>query len=181
MKIILVFVSTLDGKVTKWDDPDVRKWTSESDQNYFKKLWKDSNLIVMGINTFMATPPKASAKHHFHIMTHKPTEYKSYEVPGRIEFSDESPGQLVSRFENEGFRQMLVVGGPKISASFLREQLADELWLTIEPRIFGKGANLGADERLNINLRLISCQKVNEQGTLITKYSILRNLKLNQD
>ncbi len=34
---------------------------------------------------------------------------------------------------------MLVVGGPHVATSFLKAQLIDELWLTIEPKIFGMG------------------------------------------
>jgi dihydrofolate reductase len=175
MKIVLVFVSTLDGKVTKWDDPHVRKWSSKSDQVYFSKLWKDSRLTVMGINTYNAEPPSLSAKRRLIIMTHRPSDYKRYEVPGQIEFTDGSPALLTSRYEKEGYEQMMVVGGPQIATSFLKEQLADELWLTIEPKIFGMGSNLVTQDKLDINLSLISIEKVNDYGTLITKYAILKN------
>ena len=48
MKIVLVFVSTLDGKVTKWGDPHVKSWSSHSDQDYFKKMWNDARLNYYG-------------------------------------------------------------------------------------------------------------------------------------
>jgi dihydrofolate reductase len=67
------------------------------------------------------------------------------------------------------------VGGPHVATSFLKEQLIDELWLTLEPKIFGTGGNFATDENLDINLRLIHCEKVNKQGTLITKYAVLKN------
>jgi dihydrofolate reductase len=69
---------------------------------------------------------------------------------------------------------MFVVGGAHIGTSFLKEQLIDELWLTIEPRIFGVGSNFAIEEKLDINLHLISCERINEQGTLITKYAVLK-------
>ncbi len=31
-------------------------------------------------------------------------------------------------------------------------------------------------QELDINLKLISCEKVNEQGTLITKYLVVKNV-----
>lgn len=71
---------------------------------------------------------------------------------------------------------MLVVGGPHIATSFLKEQLIDEIWLTIEPKIFGTGGNFVRVENLNINLRLIHFEKVNEHGTLITKHQVLKKL-----
>jgi hypothetical protein len=37
MKAILVFVPTLDGKVTKWSIPFIWQWSSQSDKDYHKK------------------------------------------------------------------------------------------------------------------------------------------------
>ncbi len=141
MKIILVFVSTLDGKVTKWGDPFVRSWSSKSDQEYFTGIMENSSLIIVGSNTFNADPLKPSAKRKLIVMTRRPSDYKSYAVPGQLEFTDESPARLCSRFELEGYDQMTVVGGPNIATSFLKEKLIDEIWLTIEPRIFGTGGS----------------------------------------
>ncbi len=176
MKVILVFVSSLDGKITRWGDPFVRKWSSRSDQDYFSEIWRNSKLIVTGINTFNADPLKPSANHLLLTMTHHPRDYKKYEVPGRLEFTDESPARLVSRLAKDGHEQMVVVGGPHIATSFFKDQLVDELWLTIEPRIFGSGGCIVTDEKLDISLQLISCEKVNEEGTLITKYAVLLNV-----
>ena len=69
---------------------------------------------------------------------------------------------------------MLVLGGPQIATSFLKEQLIDELWLTIEPKIFRQGDNFATGVRLDINLHLMHFEKVNEEGTLITKYAVLK-------
>ena len=174
MKVILVFASSLDGKITKWDNPIVKSWASESDQQYFKQLWNNNKLIVAGSRTFDADPLKPSSKNLLVVMTQRLSDYKTYEVPGRLEFSDESPTQLAIRFEEEGYEQMMVVGGAHIATSFFKEQLIDELWLTIEPKIFGTGGNFVIDEKLDINLHLISCEKVNDEGTLITKYAVLK-------
>ncbi len=61
-----------------------------------------------------------------------------------------------------------------IATSFLKEQLIDEVWLTIEPKIFGTGGNFATEVNLDINLHLIHCEKVNGQGTLIIKYAVLK-------
>jgi dihydrofolate reductase len=174
MKTILIFVSTLDGKVTKWGDPNVKLWSSHQDQDYYKKIWNDSRLIVMGINTFNADPRKPTSNHHLVVMTSHPHKYKSLDVLGQLEFTNESPAEIVTRFDKEGREQMLVVGGPHVATSFLKEQLIDELWLTIEPRIFGTGGNFAMEEKLDISLRLLHFEKVNEEGTLITKYEIVK-------
>lgn len=175
MKIILVFVATLDGKLTKWGDPVVKKWTSREDKDYFRKTISNSKLVVMGSNTFNAGPVKPSDKRIILVMTRHTSDYTEKKVPGKIEFSDDTPNQIVDRFRREGYEIMTVVGGPKIATAFLKEQLVDELWLTIEPKIFGTGDLLVSQELLDIELKMISCEKMNEQGTLITKYIIVKN------
>jgi dihydrofolate reductase len=175
MKTILVFVSTLDGKVTKWGDPHVQSWSSPKDQDYFNKLWNNARLLIMGSNTFNAGPIKPTSNHLLVIMTRQPNKYKSYETLGQLEFRNESPIQLTKQFENEGYEYMFVVGGAHIATSFLKDQLVDELWLTIEPNIFGVGSNFVIEEKLDINLQLLTCKSVNKQGTLLTKYTVLKN------
>ncbi|HEY8687828.1 MAG TPA: dihydrofolate reductase [Chitinophagaceae bacterium] len=174
MKTILIFVSTLDGKITKWGEPNVSSWSSHQDQDYYKKVLNESRLIIMGSNTFNADTFKPSADHQLIIMTGHPDKYKSLEITGQIEFTNESPVELIARFISKGHKQILVVGGPHIATSFLKEQLIDEVWLTIEPKIFGTGGNFATEVNLDINLHLIHCEKVNEQGTLITKYAVLK-------
>ena len=174
MKTILIFVSTLDGKVTKWGEPHVSSWSSHQDQDYYKNVCNESRLIVMGSNTFNSDTFRPSANHQLIVMTKHPDKYKSLEIPGQIEFTNESPAELIARFISKGNQQMLVLGGPHVATSFLKEQLIDELWLTIEPKIFGTGGNFATEVNLDINLRLIHCEKVNEQGTLITKYAVLK-------
>lgn len=174
MKKILVFVSTLDGKVTRWDDPFVRKWSSKADQAYFSRLWEKSELIIMGSNTYNAAPIKPLPAHLVVVMTREPSKYAAKTMAGQMEFTDETPGELVARFERQGYKQMTVVGGPHVAASFLKEELIDELWLTLEPRIFGQGEGMVAEEKLNIRMELISCEKLNDEGTLLTKYAVVK-------
>ena len=174
MKKILVFVSSLDGKTTRWDNPFVRTWSSKDDQVYFSKLWKESELIVLGSNTYNADPIKPIPAHLVVVMTRNVSPYQQAEIPGQLEFTSETPETLVRRFEKLGHSQMLVVGGAQVATSFFKDELIDEVWLTIEPRIFGQGNSFVANEKLDVHLSLLSCEKLNDEGTLLTKYAVLK-------
>ena len=174
MKAILIFVSTLDGKITKWGDTDIRSWSSQSDQDYFDSVWDKTRVIVMGSGTYKPSPVKPVSDHLFVVMTRQPLRYKSIEVPGQLEFTNDSPFNLLERFAAEGNEKILIVGGSEIATLFLKEQLIDELWITIEPRIFGKGDSFVISEKLDIALKLLSCVISNQQGTLITKYKVVK-------
>jgi dihydrofolate reductase len=127
----------------------------------------------MGSKTFNADRFKLLPNHQLIVMTRHRDNYKSREVPGQLQFTNESPLELITRFKTKGHKQMLVVGGPHVATSFLKAQLIDELWLTLEPRIFGTGGNFATDVRLDIKLRLLHFEQVNEKGTLICKYAVL--------
>ncbi len=174
MKTILIFVSSLDGKITRWGNPMIRSWSSKSDQEHFDAIWKDTRVIIMGSGTYNPDPVKPVSRHLFVILTRHPERYKSREIPGQLEFTDDSPLLLMERFQKANEDKLLIVGGAQIAALFLKAQLIDELWLTIEPRIFGIGASFVNDEKLNIELKLLSCEQANEQGTLILKYKVIK-------
>ena len=174
MKTILAYVSTLDGKVTKWYDPHVKTWSSQEDKNYFKKLWNDNRIVIMGSTTYDVEPIKPLPTHQLIIMTKEPEKYKSCEVTGQLEFLNDTPANLIKRFTKEKHEHILIAGGAHIATSFLKEHLIDELWLTIEPRIFGTGGSFVTDEKLDINLQLLSYERINKRGTLLAKYSVIK-------
>jgi dihydrofolate reductase len=175
MKVILVFVATLNGRITKGDNPEVRIWSSRNDQEYYTNIWATAKLIVMGSSTYDLNRITPAQKRLVVVMTRRPEDYRDREVKGQMEFTDKNPDELVSFYRNSGYDLMTVVGGPKVATSFLNLSLVDELWLTIEPRLFGKGLNLIAEDDLDVRLRMISCERVNDNGTLITKYSIVKD------
>jgi dihydrofolate reductase len=177
MKTVLIFVSTLDGKITRWGDPMIRSWSSKSDQEYFDAIWKDSRVIIMGSGTYVPDPVKPDSHHLFVVLTRHPDRYKSREVPGRLEFTNDHLESLLKRFEKAKEERILIVGGAQVATSFLEAELIDELWLTIEPKIFGSGSCFVNEERLDIELKLLSCEQANGQGTLITKYEVIHDEK----
>ena len=73
--------------------------------------------------------------------------------------------------------KMLILGGPEIATLFLKEYLIDEIWLTIEPKIFGEGGNFAMGEKLDIELKLLSCTRLNENGTLVLKYKVVKEIQ----
>lgn len=172
MKVILVFVSSLNGKITRGDDPEVRIWSSESDKKHYHRIWENSSLIVMGRNTFTQNIIKPSGKRLVVVMTSKPELYADRSVPDQIEFTSETPCELVERFSQKGEEGMTVVGGSMIASAFLKESLVDEIVLTIEPVIFGRGIDIFHEEDFESLLRLKEVIKANENGTLITVYEV---------
>lgn len=177
MKIIMVAVTSINGKTTKDADANIYKWTSGEDKKLFFSQIAKNNLIVMGSKTYEAARDKIKLQSNKLriVLTKNPKKYLHETIKGGLEFSSESPKDLVKRLEQEGYSQMLMVGGGEINSLFLKNNLVDELHLTIEPFIFSKGRDLVAEDKFDIFLRLISIKKLNAKGTLCLRYNIIKD------
>lgn len=174
MKIILAIVTSLDGKSTKGStSPD--KWASKEDQNHFSSLISKHNLIVMGKNTYLLRKSHLSLSQDKLrvVFTRNPKSFSKDQVNGQLEFTNEPLKKLIKQLESRGYKQMLLVSGASLNSLFFKEKLINEIWLTLEPKIFGEGKGLVDAENLDINLKLINIEKLNSQGTLLLKYAVL--------
>ncbi len=174
MKVILAIVTSLDGKSTKGYEPP-KHWASKEDQLHFQSLITKNNLIVMGKNTFLVSRDdmELSKSKLRIVMARNPNEFNDVAVPGQLEFTSELPKQLVKKLTKLGYKQMLLVSGPKLNSAFLKDKLVNELWVTLEPYIFGMGIGLIDLQPLDVKLKLLSCKKLNSQGTLFLKYQVI--------
>ena len=173
MKIILVAVMSANGKITAGKNTRVYDWSSKEDRYYFSALIKKSKLVIMGRKTYiearahMILSPKTLRV----VMTKRPDTYRKQAVSGELEFTNQSPKKLIGKFKHRGYKEALIVGGGEINTAFIRENLIDELWLTVEPVIFGCGKNLFSENNFRAGLRLQSVERLNKKGTLLLKYS----------
>lgn len=173
MKITLAMVLSVDGKSTKWDLPD-QSWASEGDKIHLLKLISENNLILMGGKTY------ESAKRHIKpkegklrvVLTHNPEKFSKDFLKGQLEFVNQPIQKLVKNLENKGFAKMLLLSGEGLNKEFFEEGLIDELILTIEPKIFGSGHVMVSDSKLDLKLKLLSFEKLNEQSTMLLHYAV---------
>lgn len=170
----MIIVSTLNGKITKNNDPNIYKWTSKADQDYFFRYLKRNNLIVMGSKTYDAARNiiQLSKRQLRIVFTRNPEKYRHDEVPGQLEFTNQPLKELVERLCQRGYKKLLLLGGSHTNTSFLMTGLVDEIFLTIEPKIFGRGKLFIIEKSLEVSLKLISFIKLNQQGTLLLHYQI---------
>jgi dihydrofolate reductase len=174
IKVILAIVASLDGKTTKGDIINQYKWASKEDQEHFFSLISSNNLIVMGRKTYEASKPviKLEKGKQRIVLTKNPEKFKKDEVEGQLQFSGESVQALIKRSEKQGYRKMLLVGGSGVNTLFFKNKLIDEIWITVEPKVFGTGNGLVDQIKMDVQLSLISIKRLNKNGTLLIKYRV---------
>lgn len=166
MKLTLVMAQTLDGKIAKNSNhfPD---WTEKADKKFFMKRTKESGVMIFGKKTFDTLPGILSGRLHI-VMTRKAREWEQKD--DNLIYTNLSPKEILKKLDSLGFQNPILAGGTTINTLFAKENLIDEIELTLSPIIFGEGLGLfSADSELKLDF--ISQEKIGEQ-TLFLKYSV---------
>ena len=78
----------------------------------------------------------------------------------------------MAELEGRGYSEAVMAGGAGANALFLKAGLVDEIWLTIEPLVFGTGIDLFRGTEFDLRASLISVEQLNERGTVHLKYMV---------
>lgn len=162
MKVYIIAAISADGFIAKRSDQLV-DWTSKEDKRFFSDMTKKSGVIVVGGNTFRTF--KALLPNRKHIVYTK----GGIDDPG-VETTSEKPRQLVERLASEGFDEVAICGGSSIYSMFLDAGAVTDVYLTIEPIIFGEGVKL-FNSNSSAKLKLQSVKNLNE-NTLLVHYKV---------
>lgn len=174
MKLTLILASSVDGVTNQGKGEDHHAWRSKEDEMYFNTTRDNANLIIMGSKTYESA--KDFMKHEKErlriVLTKNPDKYNEEKIPRQLEFTNETPVELLRRLESEGFKTGLLVGGAHTNTEFLKHNLVNEVWITVEPYIKGVGLNTAVDI-VSVSLQLLSSVKLNDRGTLLLKYKVI--------
>lgn len=174
MRVTLIAAQSLDGFITRHDQPG-SDFTSPEDKQHFPKSLREFDCQIMGAETFRVWQHSSDEPIHPKrpqwVITRDPTSFAAAAKPGWLEFTDEAPEKLLPRLEARGLQNCALLGGAEIHRLFLAAKRVDEIWITIEPLLFGGGTPLIAGEVMT-TLRLISTEKISE-STLVLKYSVI--------
>lgn len=174
MQIILAMVLSVDGKSTKGSLPD-QSWASSEDAKHLSKLISENNLILMGGNTYVLAKSHIKPKEGKLrvVVTRDPEKYSEDKIEGQLEFVSGSVVEIVKDLEKRGFEKMLLLSGENLNKEFFENNLIDEIYLTVEPKVFGSGRSMTVGD-LDVKLELMEMEKLNEQGTILLRYKVVK-------
>jgi dihydrofolate reductase len=97
------------------------------------------------------------------------------DAPSGVEFVSEAIGPFVSRLRAQPGKDIWVMGGGEIIASFLDEQAIDEFVISVAPVFIGEGIPLIARRRRHAPLELLSIERF-EDGLVQSRYRVQSHL-----
>lgn len=162
MKVILYAASTANGMAAKSDgDSD---WVSPADTASFNAACQKAGCAIMGRRTFeiynhlpVADWPNTDG---LHIVL---TSQKSLDTQHPNLLQASSPQHALGIAANHGVKQVVIMGGSRTFGSFMAEGLIDEIYLDIEPLVFGEGMPLFQAGEFETNLELIETKPLSPQ------------------
>ncbi len=163
IKTILIAAISADGKIAERAEQSSLDWTSKEDTQFFVKRTKEAGVVIMGRKTF-ETIGKPLKERLIVVMTSSIEDKASQEEV--LEYTSASPKELLENLDRRGYKEAAICGGSSVYSQFLKEDLVDELYLTIEPVLFGDGVPFAAGFG-RLNLYLIDSTKLNDQAVLL--------------
>ncbi len=161
MDVILIAAVSADGKIAQSSDQLSLDWTSKEDLRFFVEKTKEIGVVIMGRKTF-DTIGKPLKDRQLIVMTRSPEEQETMEG---VEFTSETPHEILERLEGLGLKSVVLAGGSSIYSKFLYDNLVTDVYLTIEPILFGQGVPLAFGfDRIDMELEDVS--ELGENGIL---------------
>ena len=158
MKVILYMAITTNGMIARknLETP----WSDEEFTSYYEKVKEIGNVIV-GSRTYpqFLESDIVSMGNPLMVVLTRSEKVSSKE---NVVFVS-SATKALELIKDKGFEQALVTGGGETNKAFLETGLIDEIYLDIEPRIFGEGIPLFSPSNVELKLKLLETKKISDQ------------------
>ncbi|MGM9988372.1 MAG: dihydrofolate reductase family protein, partial [Bacillaceae bacterium] len=164
--VILYIATSLDGYIAREDgDLDwLESAHTENDCGY-GDLIKRIDTVLMGKTTYEQVLgfdiPYPYSEQKSYIFSHYTTGEDEHAT-----FINEEPIQFVSTLKQQPGKDIWLVGGGKLAASFFKHGLIDEFILAIIPTIIGTGISLYQDKEIETSFALTKVERSGDVALL---------------
>ncbi len=174
--LILIAAQSIDGFIARADRPGT-DFCSDADANFLRTALKDFDSLIMGRKTYDTLRERIlnsdTRRYLRKIVTRDPANYSADTRPELVEFTSASPADTLAELAKRGRKKTALLGGGEIYTQYLAAGLVDELWLSVEPLLFGAGTPL-INKDCQQKLELLSSAPLGD-NTILLKYKPLRS------
>ncbi|MFL5563212.1 MAG: dihydrofolate reductase family protein [Gemmatimonadaceae bacterium] len=174
-KVIVHIATSADGYIAR-PDGDLEWLTSRPAPPGFygmNAFMKSIDTMILGRKTYdvsLRMGAKFDAKHPHVVFSRRPPPA---EIPAGVGFVREAIGPFVRRLREQPGKDIWLMGGGEIIASFLDENAIDEFVVSVIPVFIGDGIPLIARRHRHTTLELLSSEAF-EDGVVQLRYRVMR-------
>jgi dihydrofolate reductase len=177
LRVCAIAAISLDGRITRHDEQGTA-FTSPQDKAWFGNFLRQFDCSICGRLTYEASRAfilsQLGPERRRIVLTGNPRRFAADEKSGQLEFREDTPQECIQYLETQGHRSCALLGGTWLYSDFFAAGLVDELWITLEPGIFGQGRPLAEGIALDSKWTLKSFDRLGED-TLLLQYLPRRN------
>lgn len=163
MKVFIIAALSANGKIAEQESQVSLDWTSKEDLKFFIEKTKEAGVLVMGRKTYETIGKPLKDRLNV-IMTRSADEYE--DIEGSLQWTSDTPAKILEELQSQGFESVAITGGAEVYSLFLREGLVTDLYLTIEPVLFGNGTSFISDLD-RIDLELMETKPMGKQAIML--------------
>ncbi|MFH1496537.1 MAG: dihydrofolate reductase family protein [Verrucomicrobiota bacterium] len=180
MWVTLFVAQSLDGRITRHEEPG-DAFSSDADKAQFRAAMRSHDAWIMGGESFRWMSSQRAPGEPWRpglrrvVWTRTPEAHAAEAVAGVLEFTAASPAEIVARLAGAGCRRCALLGGGQVYGAFLAAGLVDEVVVTVEPRVFGRGRPLTGEVAQDTRLRLVECAPLDDGGAVRLRYEVIKS------
>ena len=157
MKVILYMAITPNGFIAKSNDDT--NWISQQEWNSYSQAVQKAGNLIVGHRTYdiLTKQPEFSELKNAKLVV---ISDKSFSTSNSDHLIAHSPKEALNLLKD--FPEVIVAGGGMLNASFLAENLVDEIYFDFEPIVFGEGIPVFRGKSFERKLELINQKKITD-------------------
>ena len=172
MKISLYMAISANGLISNARNaPD---WLSNEYGEGMMGIVQKKQAVIMGKNTY-----KILAPDYLPLKTTGTTVVFTNDVSATppnptVVYTNKQPEEIILMLEEKGHEEVVIIGGTATISEFMKANLVDEIYLIVEPVLFGSGLDLFKEPGGEHKLNLIEVMKLND-NTVQLHYRVKKN------
>ncbi len=161
---------TANGYIARKNDET--PWSKEEWGSFFSKV-KEAKNIVLGRKTFEMMKSNGNLKEIGDPLVIVVSNKMKNNLDNPNYLFVNSPEQAIETLKEKGFNEVFIAGGAALNSSFMQKGLVDEIYLDIEPFVFGDGVKLFSENDFEANLELLSIKNLSK-NVLQLHYRVIK-------
>lgn len=166
-RYIAYVAASVDGRISL-SSKTLPRWTSKEDRQFFQRSLLRIDAVVVGRNTYQAAADHLRKRNTFVLSS----RLKTVKRRGTVTFVNPARVNLAKLLQ--GYKSVAVLGGGAVYRFMLESGFLDEICVTVEPLIFGRGKEMFVGGVRTTRVKLLSVRQLNRTGTLLLHYRINR-------
>jgi|SRR3989338_1536483 len=161
-----VAAATIDGFIARYPGQS-SSWTSKEDHRHLQEMENNADVLLLGRTTYI-TAKKALSKRNCIVLTSRVKSIKK--VNDKLVYINPKKADIEKFVKEKKYGKVCVLGGRGAYNYCLKKKLLDEIWLTVEPLLFGSGIGMFSEGISTGRMKLVSMKKLNSKGTILLHY-----------